>query len=153
MGQLRIEPRPGVGVPPEEYKALKAALLEAERVSEESHIFWDLDEEEVPSEAKKALKYVADKEGINVTISQVRGTRTLHFRFGSRTSTRMSAEESNARIMDYLTKAKGPVKKGQIIKETGVSPSTCHARINDLIKEGRVIRTGQHRRARYTLSD
>lgn len=152
MGQLRIEPKPGVGVPPDEYKSLKAALIEAERVAEESHIYWDLEKSEIPSDAKKAFKYVAEKEGINVIISQVRGTRSLHFRFGSRTSSRMSAEESNARILEFLTKAKGPVKKGQIIKETGVSPSTCHARINDLIGEGSVKRSGQHRRARYTLA-
>ena len=76
---------------------------------------------------KKAFNYVARKEGIDVTVRQVRGSRTLVFQFKrnkSGSSGRMSADESRRRILKCLRNASAPLKKNQIIKETGISAST-----------------------------
>ena len=153
MGKLRTEPKYVSFLSPQEYDFFVSVLQEAQKESENNHVFWDMDEEEKPAHAKKAFTYVARKVGIDVTIRQVRGTKSLAFQFkkGKRPSgRRISAAECSTRILQCLEAAGEPVKKIRILKETGISPSTWNMRIKDLIERGLVKRHGQRRDTTYS---
>ena len=155
MGKLRTEPKYKSFLSQEEYENYVAVIKEAKQAAENSHVFWDMDSNEKPSHVKKAFNYVARKMGTEVTIRQVRGSRSLAFQFkkGRATGgTRMTANESRGRIIKCLKTAGKPLKKNVIIKDTGVSPSTWNIRIKELIKEGTVERHGDRRDTTYTLS-
>ena len=153
MGKLRTEPKQKSFLTQQEYDELLSVLVDAQKACEENHIFYDLDENEKPSQVKKAFMYVARKGGIDLAIRQIRGARSLVFRFKKNRApapTRMSANECRSRILKCLQNSKVPLKKNQIIKETGVSPSTWNIRIKELLKEGLVARHGDRRDTTYT---
>lgn len=151
MGKLRTEPKQKSFLSQEEYKSVVAILREAQRAALEYHVFWELDPEEKAAQVKKKFNFVARKEGIDVTIRQVRGTRSLSFKFSkARGNSRMSAEESQARILKCLKNAGQPMKKNEIIRDTGISASTWNIRIKELLKSNKVIRHGERRDTTYT---
>jgi len=152
MGKLRTEPKQKSFLTQDEYKSLLSALKEAQKASSEHHVFWDMEKDEKPAQIKKSFNYVARKEGMDVTVRQVRGTRSLAFKFSkSRGNSRMSAEESQARILKCLKNSDKPLKKNEIIKETGISASTWNIRIKELLKNKKVARHGERRDTTYTL--
>ena len=153
MGKLRTEPKVKSFLSQKEFDELLSVLKEAQKLSDENHVFWDLSPNEKSVTAKKGFAFVARKAGIDVTIRQVRGSHTIAFYFKKNKqggSTRMSAAESRARILQCLKKGKKPLKKNQIIKETGISSSTWNIRIKELIKDGIVKRHGNRRDTTYT---
>lgn len=151
MGKLRTEPKQKSFLTQDEYKNLLNTLKEAQKASFEHHVFFDLEPNEKPAQVKKTFNHVARKEGIDVTVRQVRGTRTLAFKFSkARANSRMSAEESQARILKCLKSSKVPLKKNEIIKETGISASTWNIRIKELLKSKKVKRHGERRDTTYT---
>ncbi len=151
MGHLRTEPKHKSFLTQEQTEKLLSDLLAAQKASDDNHVFWDLDEGEKPAFYKKAFSYVARRASIDVKIRQIRGKNSLAFNFKKpRSGTRMSAEESRKRILSCLQTSEQPLKKNQIIKETGVSPSTWNLRINELLDSGSVVRHGQRRDTTYT---
>ena len=153
MGKLRTEPKHRGFLPPDEFDAYSTVIQEAHKASENNHVFWDMDENEKPSHSKKAFLYVARKMGIDLSIRQVRGSKSLAFSFkkGKRLSgTRISASECRSRILRCLECAEQPLKKNQILKETGISPSTWNIRIKDMISEGLVQIHGSRRDTAYS---
>lgn len=154
MGKLRTEPKQKSFLTQKEFEELLSVLQEAQRAADENNVFWDLDEKEKPSQMKKAFAHVARKAGLDVHIRQVRGARSLafHFKKGkSGGSSRMSAQECRHRILKCLETSTIPLKKNQIIKETGVSPSTWNIRIKELLNESLVERHGDRRDTTYTF--
>ena len=153
MGSLRTVPKHKSFLTQEEYNQLVTVLKEAQKVSSDHHVYWDMEKNEKPSNVKKAFNYVARKEGLDVVIRQVRGSRSLAFQFKKNRASnpaRMSASESRSRILKCLNGAGRPLKKNQIIKETGVSASTWNIRIKELLNEGLVQRQGDRRDTTYT---
>ena len=153
MGKLRTEPKHKSFLTQDEYNELLSVLRDAQKAANEHHIFWDLEEDEKPAQTKKAFSFVARKAGIDVTIRQIRGSRSLafHFKKGRPAgASRMSANECRSRILKCLKSSKKPLKKNQIIKQTGVSPSTWNIRIKELLQEGLVVRHGDRRDTTYT---
>ena len=154
MGTLRFEARESKVLTREQYDENLAVLRQAQQASENHHVFWDLDEDENSSKVKKGFLFVANKVGMEVTIRRVRGANSLAFYFkkgAQTTSSRMSASESRERIIQCLEQAGQPLKKNDIIRETGVSPSTWNIRIKDLLAEGIVQRAGDRRDTAYSL--
>jgi Fic family protein len=152
MGKLRTVPKYQSFLSQEEYDAYLKVLQDAQKAAESNHVFYDLEEDEKPSKVKKALNYVARKLNLEVTIRQVRGSRSLAltFRKGRAPSQgRMSAEESRNRILKCLRSHGGPMKKNEILRQTGVSPSTWNIRIKELIAEGLIVRHGERRDTTY----
>lgn len=154
MGKLRKEPKQKNLLTKAEFDQLLSILQEAKKSSEDNYLFYDLEDNEKPAKLKKAFNYVARKAGIDVTVRQVRGKRSLSFNFrkGRSGAPRMSAEESRTRILNCLKDAKSPLKKRQIIHETGVSPSTWNIRIKELLDNGKVTRHGNRRDTTYTIA-
>ena len=157
MGKLRTEPKQKSFLTQEEYDHLLSVLKDAQTASQDNHVFWDLDEGEKTAHFKKSFAFVARKADMEVTIRQVRGARSLsfHFKKGKAVggNARMSAEECRARISKCLQTAGHPLKKNQIIKDTGISSSTWNIRIKELLKAGIVKRHGDRRDTTYTLAD
>lgn len=158
MGKLRTEPKHKSFLTQEQFEEYAHILKEAQNAADDNHVFWDLEPGEKASKIRKAFVYVAEKQGINVTIRQVRGKDSLafYFRKGGAAAPgagRMSAQESKNRILKCLKSARKPLKKNQIIKETGISPSTWNIRIKELLEDNEVARQGNRRDTTYTIKD
>ena len=153
MGRLRTEPKHRSFIDTEQYEEYLATLREAQNAADEHYVYWDLDDKEKAAQVKKAFNFVAKKEGIEVMVRQMRGSRTLAFQFKKNKgggSSRMSADESRRRILKCLRSSDTPLKKNQIIKDTGISPSTWNIRIKELLENGEVKRKGDRRDTTYT---
>jgi len=153
MGKLRTEPKAKRLLSDEEYSSFLEILEEARNASRDHFIYWDLEENESASRIRKAFMHIAESEGIPVFVRRERGSNSLAIRFrdNSRASTRMSAAECQKRIMSALQKAERPLQKGEIIRATGISPSTWNIRIKELMHEGKVVRQGERRDTTYQL--
>ncbi|MDJ0838675.1 MAG: winged helix-turn-helix domain-containing protein [Acidobacteriota bacterium] len=158
MGKLRLEPKQKDSLSKEEYDHYLGILRDALQVADENMVYWDLDADEKPAAVRKAFVYVAEKSKIDVTVRRVRGKQSLSLQFNKKSGSasnrpiRISAEQSRQRIIDCLQKAGKPLKKNEVIQETGVSPSTWNIRIKDLTSEGVVIREGKQRNITYRLA-
>lgn len=155
MGRLRTEPKYRSFIQQNQYDDFLEYLREAQGAADEHNVYFDLEPDEKAAQVKKAFNYVARKEGIDVGVRQVRGSRTLIFQFKrnkSGGSGRMSAEESRRRILKCLKNASEPLKKNQIIKDTGISASTWNIRIKELLEDGAVDREGDRRDTTYTYA-
>jgi hypothetical protein len=160
MGKLRIEPKVKPPVTKEEYEYYKKLLSEARSASDSNNVFYDLDDGENPRKVRRALQYVAEAEGLGLSVRANRKDNNLALRFsdGSRGSAsrgsvggRISAAESKERILDTLRSSKNPLKKAEIVSASGVSPSSWNLRIKELLEEKLVQRHGSGRETTYTL--
>ena len=152
MGKLRTVPKYKSFLTESEFEEYSQVLQEAQSAAESSHIFWDLDPDEKASKVKKIFIYVARKLGMNVTVRQVRGSNSLALQFKKSkpvTQGRMSADDSRKRILSVLRAAGKPMKKNQIIKDSGVSASTWNLRVRELIGDGLIVRHGERRDTTY----
>jgi len=156
MGKLRTVPKAKRMLSDEEYHSYRQILEKARNASKDHHIYWDLEDGENVNRIRRAFLHIAESEGLEVFVRRERGSRTLSIRFRDNarpTPTRMSADECQKRIMNALRKAKRPLQKGEIIRATGISPSTWNIRIRELMKEGKVIREGDRRDTKYHLPE
>ncbi len=154
MGSLRLEPKRKPLVTREQYENYASILREAQGAARENEIFWDLEEGEKASRVRKEFLYVAKSEGIQVIIRQLRKTNSLAFKFTGEVKerTRISAKESKKRILTSLVAANKPLRKSEIIKYAGISPSTWNLRIRELLQEGSVKREGDRRDSVYSIA-
>lgn len=155
MGKLRKEPKTKPFLNESEFQRYSALLNEAKNAATDNHVYYDLEKDEKPSKVRKAFLFVAEKESLPVTIRRERNSGSLVFNFSGgakSTTTRMSAEESRRRIIQALTTAKKPLQKAEVISSTGISPSTWNIRIKELIRDGKVKRTGDRRDTKYSLA-
>ena len=155
MGQLRSEPKTSSIVTPENYKSLLATLLEAQLMSNDNFVYWDLGPGEQAAVVRREFLHVANAEGISLTVRRKRNAACLILKFSEVKAiagrTRMTAHESNRRITACLRDAGNPLKKGEIIEVTGVSASTWSLRIRDLMANKTVERVGDRGVAMYRL--
>ena len=155
MGRLRLESRVKPLVDDQRYEVLLNALITAGKAAEENFIFWDLGPDEKMGDAIKEFRYVAEKEGISLNIKQHRKQRCIELIFEDHDeagSARMSAEDAKKRILTALVAADGPLRKSEIVAHTGISPSTWHIRITELLEEGSVRREGHRRESVYFIA-
>ena len=154
MGKLRFVPKKKAAVSEEKYKEYAEILNEARKASEEHEVFWDLALDERGSQVRKDFIYVAKREGIPVVVRQLRKTKSLAFKFkvDGKERTRISAEESKRRILTSLVTANKPLRKSEIVKFAGISPSTWNLRIKELLEEGSVKREGDRRDSTYSIA-
>ncbi len=155
MGSIRYEAKVRSLLNEKEYSQYLNILDEARSAAEDNHVFWDLDEGENVTQARKNFLLIASKEGITVSIRRERGSKSLAFRFKQEQAApmRMTANECQQRIMKALTQASHPLQKAEIINTTGISPSTWNIRIKELMKEGKVVRKGVRRDTKYCLAE
>ena len=155
MGILRVEPKKKPLVSDREYREFASVLHKARTAADEHHVFYDMEAGENANLVRKAFVHIATSEGIPVTIRRVRGKRSLSFNFRNGNkgrSTRMSATESRKLIINALSGSDSALQKSQILQLTGISPSSWNVRIRELVQEGKVIRHGDRRDTRYSLS-
>ncbi|GAB4110611.1 MAG: hypothetical protein Kow001_11560 [Acidobacteriota bacterium] len=156
MGKLRLEPKLKPPVNEEQYIYYRGILQEAVSAASGNNVYYDLDPGENPRKVRRAILYVAEKEGISVKARSARGARSLVLKFdGGRpqpAGARMSAAEARKRILAVLAKADGPMKKADILNKTGISPATWNLRINELLTDGSVKRVGVGRQTSYTAA-
>ncbi len=156
MGKLRLEPKVKPPVTEEQYTYYRGVLEEAASAAPGNNVFYDLDPGENPRKVRRALLYVAEREGISLKARSARGARSLVLKFdGGRpqaTGGRMSAAEARRRIVSALSAAEKPMKKSDILDKTGISPATWNLRINELLSDGSVKRIGVGRQTAYTLT-
>ena len=153
-GKLRAEPKVKPFISKEEYNEYYTILKEAQKAATENHVYWDLEGAENANHIRKAFLLIATQEGIPVTIRRERGSQSLAFSFrgaSKATPARMSANESQKRILDALASESRPLQKSEIISATGISPSTWNIRIKELIADGKVVREGDRRDTKYCL--
>ncbi len=154
MGSLRTEPKVKSFLSDEEYQSYLKNLKSAQGVANDHNVFFDLEPSENPAKVRKAFVYVAEQEGIPLTVRRLRGKNSLSLSFKAgvkASSSRMSAEECRQRIITVLKEAEGPMQKSEIIKKTGISPSTWNLRVKELIKEKKVRRQGERRDTKYVI--
>lgn len=155
MGKLRTEPKVKT-LDPERYKELAELLQEAQDNSHDNNVFYDLEDNETSAQVKKDLSHVAEKEGIGLKIRHPRKSRSLQLLFNetaAKAKQRLSADDAKELILGVLSRATEPLKKSQILAETGVSTSSWNMRIRELIEDNRVSRQGNRRDTVYTLVD
>ena len=154
MGKLRLIPKKKAALSREKYEEYALILKEARMASEEHEVFWDLSPKEKGNQVRKDFNYVAQKEAIPVIIRQLRKARSLAFKFtgGTKDRTRISADESKRRILTSLVSAERPLRKSEIVKFAGISPSTWNLRIKELLADGSVKREGDRRDSTYSLA-
>ena len=153
-GKLRAEPKVKPFLSKEEYNEYYTILKDAQKAANENHVYWDMEGSENANHIRKAFLLIASKEGIPVTIRRERGSQSLAFSFkgaGKTTPTRMSASESQKRIINILSTESRPLQKAEIINATGISPSTWNIRIKELMAAGKVVRRGDRRDTKYCL--
>ena len=156
MGQLRIEPKIKPLLNEEEYSFYKGILQEAKQKAKENKVFWDLDPGEDIKKVKKAFLYVADKEGINLTVRAKRGSESLTLKLGGSAATRksgkrISSEECVRRIIDVLKKSDEPLNKSQIVNAACISGSTWNVRVKEMLSRGEIMKKGSGRQTTYYL--
>ena len=155
MGRLRKEPKIKT-MDNQRYKELLSIIKQAQALSEDSHLFWDLEKGEDAAQVKKDFLYVAQKEQIPLTIRRLRSRATLHFLFteseGAQKRRRISAEEARERILRTLKQANSAMKKSDILSSTGISNSTWNLRIRELLDEKRVKKVGDKANTVYRLA-
>lgn len=156
MGKLRIEPKVKPLLNEKEYDFYKSALQEAKRKAPDNKLFWDMDKGENPRAVKKAFLYVADKEGINLTVRARRKDNSLVLNFNGagparKRGKRISAEECARRIINVLKKADQPLTKSQIVSAAGISSSTWNVRVKEMLEKGEVAKLGKGRQTTYYL--
>ena len=155
MGKLRKEPKVKPFLSEKEYENYLDLLQEAQVAANDNHIYYDLEDGESGNRVRKALLYVAEKEGIEVAVARKRGEETLRldFRSGDKAGggSRISAEESRRRILQVLGEASEPLAKSDIISKAKISSSTWNIRVKELLAQGSVVRDGDRRDTRYTL--
>lgn len=154
MGRLRLESRKSfVSLDPATYSSIYKDLKAAFERSDRHRIYYDLDEGEAVNFMKTAFQTVAASEGIPVQVKRVRGKKSLLLVFDEQIDGhRLSAAESKRRILRCLSDAPSPLKKKEILRETGISPSTWNIRIRELVEKGAVVRQGNRRDTTYTLA-
>jgi len=154
MGKLRVEPIHKPPVTKDQYDELLGILHKAQAASEDHSVFYDLGPDEDGPKMRKRFIYVAEQESIPVVIRQKRKERCLSFKFGGekRERSRMSAEEAKKRILTALVASDKPLRKSEIVKHSGISPSTWNLRISELLKEGSVKREGDRRDSVYSVA-
>lgn len=154
MGHLRMEPIDSVYLSDTEYQHYNHILRKARGASQNHHIYWELEKSEDIGKVRMHFIHVAKQEGIPVAIRKARGSHSLAFSFKQvtkQTPRRIPASECRRRILTLLAKSNKPLKKSEIIKTTGISPSTWNMRINELVSSGQVHRMGERRDTLYCL--
>ena len=155
MGSLRLVPKAKT-MDSDRYQELLSILREAQSLSTESHVFYDLDPDEDGTKARKELTHVAEREKIALKIRRPRTESHLVLIFDQTavvgTRPRVPAAETRERIVNVLRHAEGPMPKSEILASAGITGGAWNLRIRELISEGRVIRQGTKQSARYTLS-
>lgn len=152
MGKLRLVSKTKT-MDPAKYRSLLEVLREARQAATENKIYWDLEKEEQASQTRKDFLYVAEKEGFNINIRQLRKSRSLIFEFPASTveRTRMSGDVYKKKVLETLKASDGPMKKSDVIKQAGLSATTWHFRIRELLEAGEVLREGTRGEAIYSL--
>jgi len=152
MGKLRIVPAKEV-MKSERFKTILGILKDAEQGAKDHHIFYDLDKDENGVQVRKDFLYVAQKEGLTLSIKKLRKSNSLEliFKPAETKSGRMPADVYKKRVLEVLTAADGPLKKGEIIERGELNAATWNVRITELVDNGRVNRKGSRRQAVYSL--
>jgi len=152
MGKLRLVSKAKT-MDPAKYRSILEILREARQAANDNKVYWDLDSDEQASQTRKDFLYVAGKEGININIRQLRKSKSLIFEFPASTveRSRMSGDVYKKKVLETLNAADGPMKKSDVIKQAGLSSTTWHFRIRELLADGEVIREGTRGEAIYSL--
>ena len=156
MGKLRIEPKIKPILNEDEFKLYKTILHEARRKALENIVFWDMDPGEDVKHTKKAFAWVAEKEGINLTVRARRGSHTLTLSFKDtqgqkKQGKRISAEECVRRITGALRNSDIPLNKSQIVSAAGISSSTWNVRVKEMLAKREIAKKGSGRQTTYYL--
>jgi len=156
MGKLRIEPKIKSILDEDQFKFHKTVLHEAKRKAQDNIIFWDLDQGEDIRQTKKAFAWVAEKEGINLTVRAKRGSHTLTLSFKEtsgqkKPGKRISAEECVRRITVALRNSDIPLNKSQIVSAADISSSTWNVRVKEMLANRQIAKKGSGRQTTYYL--
>ena len=156
MGKLRIEPKIKPILDEDQFNFYKTVLHEAKKKAQDNIIFWDLDQGEDIRQTKKAFAWVAEKEGINLTVRAKRGSHTLTLSFKEtsgqkKSSKRISAEECVRRITEALRNSDIPLNKSQIVSAADISSSTWNVRVKEMLANRQIAKKGSGRQTTYYL--
>jgi hypothetical protein len=156
MGKLRIEPKIKPILDEDEFKFYKTVLHDAKRKAQDNNLFWDLDQGEDIRQAKKAFAWVAEKEGISLTVRAKRGSQTLTLNFKEtsgqkKQGKRISAEECVRRITVALRNSDTPLNKSQIVSAAAISSSTWNVRVKEMLANRKIAKKGSGRQTTYYL--
>ena len=148
---LRIEPKTKL-FDPKRYEEVQDILREAQLLSHDSFVFYDPDPEEDAARTRKDFLYVAERDGIPLTVRRSRGSGSLQLIFGEQTARRrISAEEARERILTVLSRSSGSMKKADILAAARISEATWNLRIRELTENNKVKRIGNRRDTVYQL--
>lgn len=151
MGKLRIEPKVKE-MDPALYKEVKETLINAKNMSVDSRIYYDLDPDEKAQDVRKNFLYVAEREQMSLRVRRQRKEHSLHLVFSEEGKPeRLSTEETRSRILEVLQESGRPMKKAEIMAQTGITPAVWNLRIRELTNEKLVRREGERRDTVYTL--
>ena len=153
MPKLRLEPKIKAPITETEYGQYKDLLQKAKTNAGDHHVFVDLEKGENSTYVRKAINFVAGKEGISLRLTLRRGQNTFSLRFGKsdRSPVRRSARAARDLIIDALKKAGTQLQRSEILKHTGLSAGTWNIRIRELLRDGLVKKEGKGRDTSYTV--
>jgi len=153
MPKLRFEPKEKPPVSNDEYIQYKELLNDAQENSGENNVFIDLEESDNPTYIRKAILFVAEKEGIKVKATHRRKENAFVLSFGETrpSGVRKSAEEARDLILGTLKDAGDYLKRSDILKKTGITAASWNVRIRELVGAGLVRRQGKGRDTSYTV--
>ncbi len=154
MGTLRVEPKVKA-MDPARYKELRDILLEAFKLSPDSHVFYDLEKDESITVMRRDFGFVAEKEGVSLNVRRARGANTLKLVFSGKAPSktgRLDPADSRQRILDVLQEAGRPMKKSEILEASGINRGAWNVRIRELVENRDVLRSGERRDTIYTLA-
>ena len=153
MPKLRLEPKVKAPITEAEYGQYKDLLRTAKANAEDHHVFVDLEEGENSSYVRKAINYVAEKEGVSlrVTLRRLQNTFSLSFGKSDTSPSRRSASEARGLIVEALKKAGTQLQRSEILRRTGLSAGTWNIRIRELLRAGLVKKDGKGRDTSYRV--
>ena len=153
MGKLRLiskKFRPDS----KEYRKYWDLLNQARALAVDHLVVWDPDPGEDIAQARRCFLYVAKREGFGLKVRRPRGQDCLRLRFLPAAAPKpLTPDQYQAQILKVLADYARPMKRIEILRAGELSEAVWHKRIQSLVNQGRVVKSGQRINTVYALPE
>jgi hypothetical protein len=133
----------------EEYSQICSMLGEAVGKSSQSLPVVELEQKTGAAKIKKQIAYVAEKEGMNLSISR-RGLRlVLKFRGEKASGRRMNDQDAAKLVLEHLQKSGDLQARGDVAEALQITPIKASKALKALHQSGKVVAEGQKPKLKY----
>jgi len=151
MGKLRFTTK-AFQLDADGYRRYWEAIHKARDENSGRPVYWDANPGEDLVLARKAFLFVAAREKINLVVRRPRSRNQLELRFQKARSVKLDKSECCQRILDLLAANSQPMRRQDLVDQTGISGDQWALYINHLLRTEQVIKEGSRINTVYRLS-